>query len=156
MANDAPKQGMDDVNAKSPTVEGQPSLKMSMIHPSDDAADNSFFQNQSSFVFGNDSTDLHIMNKEGIEEYVDDDDVGFDVYVVNEQNFVASCEELAARNNFPARAIEPDTKEYQVAREKKRQQMKEKEKANLKKDDSAFMLKKLQEKKKGTEEGTKE
>lgn len=35
------------------------------------------------------------MNKEGIEEYVDDDDVGFDTYAVNEENFVGSCRELA-------------------------------------------------------------
>lgn len=38
---------------------------------------------------------MHPMNKEGIEEYVDDDDVGFDTYVVNEENFVGSCRELA-------------------------------------------------------------
>ena len=85
---------------------------MSMIHPNNDEGDNSFFQNQSSFVFGNESNELHIMNKEGVEEYVDDDDVGFDTYVVNEENFVASCRELASQNNFPARAINPDTQEY--------------------------------------------
>jgi len=30
---------------------------------------------------------------------------------VNEENFVASCKELAEINNFPARAIRPDSKE---------------------------------------------
>lgn len=46
-------------------------------------------------MFGNDSQELHQMNREGLEEYVDDDDAGFDTYVVNEENFVASCRELA-------------------------------------------------------------
>jgi hypothetical protein len=35
------------------------------------------------------------MNIECIDDYEDDDDPGFDTYVVNEENFVASCEELA-------------------------------------------------------------
>ena len=83
------------------------------------------------------------MNKEAVEEYVDDDDVGFDTYVVNEENFVASCRELAGQNNFPARAIKPDSEEYQQYRDKRKLEQREKEKANLKKDDSAFMLKKM-------------
>jgi hypothetical protein len=60
------------------------------------------------------------MNKENIDEYADDDDPGFEIYVVNEENFVASCKELAEINNFPARAIKPDTKEWQTTREKYR------------------------------------
>jgi hypothetical protein len=51
------------------------------------------------------------MNKEGLDEYNDDDDEGFKFYVVSEENFVASCKELAEVNNFPARAIKPDTKD---------------------------------------------
>jgi hypothetical protein len=51
------------------------------------------------------------MNKEGVDEYADDDDPGFEIYVVNEENFVPSCKELADVNNFPARAIKPDTKD---------------------------------------------
>jgi len=62
------------------------------------------------------------MNKEGVDEYVDDDDPGFDTYVVNEENFVASCRELASQNNFPARAIFPDTQEYEKVREEKRKE----------------------------------
>ena len=90
---------------------------------------------------------MHPMNREGVEEYVDDDDVGFDTFVVNEENFVASCRELASQYNFPARAINPDNEEYQQFREKRKREMREKEKAKLKKDDSAFMLKNLQNKK---------
>ena len=51
------------------------------------------------------------MNREGVDEYQDDDDPGFDMYVVNEENFVESCKELAQINNFPPRAIKPDTKD---------------------------------------------
>ena len=71
-ANDAPKLpiGTDD-GREVKAADGHASLKMSIIHPTEDAADNSFFQNQSSFVFGSDSNDIHIMNKEGVDEYVD-------------------------------------------------------------------------------------
>ncbi len=58
------------------------------------------------------------MNREGLDEYVDDDDPGFDMYVVNEENFIPSCKELAQLNNFPARAIKPDTKDQMVHRER--------------------------------------
>lgn len=64
------------------------------------------------------------MNKEGLDEYLDDDDAGFDIYVVNEENFVASCKELAEANNFPARAIKPDTKDQQAQRDKYKAQQK--------------------------------
>ena len=40
------------------------------------------------------------------------------MYVVNEENFVASCKELASLNNFPARAIKPDTKDQMAHRER--------------------------------------
>ncbi len=65
--------------------------------------------NAGSFVFSPD--EVNVMNKEGIDEYADDDDPGFDMYVVNEENFVPSCKELAQLNNFPSRAIKPDTRE---------------------------------------------
>ncbi len=62
------------------------------------------------------------MNKEGIDDYADDEDPGFEIYVVNEENFVASCKELSEINNFPARAIKPDNKEQQAHREKYKKQ----------------------------------
>lgn len=34
---------------------------------------------------------IHPMNPEFLDEFVDEDDPGFDTYVVNEENFVASC-----------------------------------------------------------------
>ena len=42
------------------------------------------------------------------------------MYVVNEENFVASCKELASLNSFPARGIKPDTKEQMAHRERYR------------------------------------
>lgn len=79
----------------------------------------SFFENSKSFVFQG-VTEEHAANKEGIDEYLDDDDAGFEIYMVNEENFVASCKELADQHNFPSRAIKPDTKDQMVQREKYR------------------------------------
>ncbi len=42
------------------------------------------------------------------------------MYVVNEENFIASCKELAQLNNFPQRGIKPDTKDQMVHRERYR------------------------------------
>jgi len=53
----------------------------------------SFFQNKSSFVFDHEM--MQPLNPECLDEYEDDDDLGFDTFVVNEENFIASCEELA-------------------------------------------------------------
>lgn len=58
------------------------------------------------------------MNPDFTDEYIDEDDPGFDTYVVNEENFVASCEELARLNDFPVRAINPDTKHEMAFRER--------------------------------------
>ena len=62
-------------------------LKVSMIQVTDEGS--SFFQNKSSFVFDHDN--LQPLNSEGLDEYEDDDDPGFDTFVVNEENFVSSC-----------------------------------------------------------------
>jgi hypothetical protein len=75
----------------------------SMIHPvagvdnTQEQISSSFFNgllnNSNSFVFANDQ--VHVMNKEGIDEYIDDDDPGFDLYAVDERNFIESCKDLA-------------------------------------------------------------
>ena len=49
----------------------------------------SFFDNSNTFVFP--PAEEHEMNKEHVDNYTDDDDPGFEIYVVNEENFVASC-----------------------------------------------------------------
>jgi len=66
---------------------------------------------------------IHIMNKDSTDEYVDEDDPGFDTYVVNEENFVESCQELAKLNNFPVRAIKSDTKGDMGFRERTRKRL---------------------------------
>ena len=77
---------------------------------------------------------------------MDDDDPGFEIYMVNEENFVASCKELADAHDFPIRAIKPDTQEQAAIREKYKKE--QKEMLMVKKDDSAVLLQKLQDKKK--------
>lgn len=106
---------------------------------------------------------LHKMNPEAVDEYIDEDDPGFDTYVVNEENFVASCQELAKLNNFPVRAIQPDTKHDMAHRERYRKQLDTKKKSQraatgsngektatrkLKNNDSALLLQELTKKKK--------
>ena len=64
----------------------------SMIQYADSQGDVSVTK---SFVFVFPAEEDHIMNKEKLDDYIDDDDPGFEIYVVNEENFVASCKELA-------------------------------------------------------------
>lgn len=109
-----------------------------------------------------DPKNLHPMNLELIEEYIDEDDPGFDTYVVNEENFVASCQELARLNDFPVRAIMPDTKHEMAFRERFRKQREAEKERNkqtksdvskkLKNNDSALLLKELSKKKKRGED----
>jgi hypothetical protein len=65
---------------------------------------------------------IHSMNLEFKDDYIDDDDPGFDTYVVNEENFVSSCQELASLNDFPERSIAPDTKHDMAFRERYRKE----------------------------------
>ena len=103
------------------------------------------------------------MNPDAVDEYIDEDDPGFDTYVVNEENFVASCQELAKLNNFPVRAIQPDTKHDMAHRERYRKTLDAKKKSQqvtagsateqtatrkLKNNDSALLLQELTKKKK--------
>lgn len=95
---------------------------------------------------------LHVMNPGAADEYVDEDDPGFDTYVVNEENFVASCQELAKLNDFPKRAIAADTKHDMAHRERYRKAIEAKRKTQrqqtrtdsiarkLKNNDSAMLL----------------
>ena len=116
-----------------------------------------------------DPDQLQPMNLEGVDDYEDDDDPGFDTYVVNEENFVQSCEELAKQFGFPQRAIAKDTEENKAFRDKKRAQMHKENGAaiaaakkkgqSIQKEDSAVLLKTpgsgkkpAQEKEEATEE----
>lgn len=93
---------------------------------------------------------LQPLNPEGKDDYQDDDDPGFDTYVVSEENFVASCQELARLNDFPERAIGPDSKHDMAFRERVRKEQKAKAdmlkqaqkqaKTKMKSNDSALLL----------------
>lgn len=87
-------------------------LKVSEIHSPDEGI--SFFNN-SSFIFDPASLDAEQ------DEYDDDEDPGFDAFVVNEENFSDSCKELAKQYDFPTRAIKPDTVEDKKQRDRKRE-----------------------------------
>lgn len=103
---------------------------------------------------------IHPMNPEFLDEYQDEDDPGFDTYVVNEENFVASCQELARLNDFPERAIMPDNKKDMAARERlRKEQLTQQEKLKdrktvtsmskkLKHTDSALLLSQMSKNKK--------
>jgi len=70
-------------------------------------------EGNSGFIDGNSFTFPIEGNKEGVEiidEYVDDEDPGFELYEIYEEYFESSCKELATRFGFPARAIKPETK----------------------------------------------
>ena len=70
-------------------------------------------EGNSSFIDGNSFTFPVEGNKEAndvIDEYVDDDDPGFELYEIYEEYFESSCKELATRFNFPARSIKPGAK----------------------------------------------
>lgn len=64
---------------------------------------NSTFMDASSFTFPNDNP-----TNESPDEYIDEDDPGFDLYEVHEEFFENSCKELATRFGFPARSIKPE------------------------------------------------
>lgn len=110
----------------------------------------SFFDN-SSFIFDPKSL-------AGVEdEYDDDEDPGFDAFVVSEENFAESCEELARQYDYPRRAIKPDTAEDRLMREQKRAQLAKDNKAYLvksssKEDSSQFVAKRKEEAKSFDEE----
>lgn len=122
-----------------PAAPARDELKESMIKE----ADVSHFFANGSFVF--DQKALNIMNTEGVDEYQDDDDPGFDAYLVSEANFVESCRELASQYNYPARAIKPETDADLEYRTKVRAQQAIDEpglrKKLMQKDDSAVLLK---------------
>jgi len=80
---------------------------------------NSTFMDASSFMLANDNP-----ANETPDEYIDEDDPGFDLYEIYEDYFENSCKELATRFGFPARSIlaepnyvEPKREEHDMSRE---------------------------------------
>jgi len=67
-------------------------------------------QNESSFLKDNSFVFPSENKKENVDEYIDDEDAGFDIYEVDEKHFEANCKELADKFNFPARSFFPESK----------------------------------------------
>ena len=68
---------------------------------------NSSFMDGNSFSFPIEGSKE--ANNEAIDEYVDDDDPGFELYEIYEEYFESSCKELATKFGFPAKSIKPGT-----------------------------------------------
>jgi Protein kinase domain len=73
-------------------------------HESDDR------QNESEFLQQSESIVDLIDNDEGEDQYENDDDQGFHLYEVGEEEFDLISKHLAKENNFPERAIKPSKK----------------------------------------------
>lgn len=78
-----------------------------MIHAQPNNDSSLFFQNSHSFVLAG-LEDQH--STQIVDEYVDDDDPGFDLYEVEEKDFTKVCKKLAEKFNFPSRACQPEKK----------------------------------------------
>jgi len=79
----------------------------SMIHAQGNNDSSLFFHNSRSFVL-NGLEEQH--TTQIVDEYIDDEDCGFDLYEVEEKDFTKVCKKLAEKFNFPARVCLPDKK----------------------------------------------
>ena len=64
----------------------------------------SFFQNSHSIIIQQDDSNINL-NIGDLEEYVDDDDPGFDLYECYQEYFKETCKKLSEQFDFPRRAI---------------------------------------------------
>jgi hypothetical protein len=70
--------------------------------PDNNIDSSSFFQNTHSLIIPND--DSNINQTSLIDEYVDDDDPGFDLYECEPEYFRETCKKLSEQYDFPRRA----------------------------------------------------
>jgi hypothetical protein len=64
----------------------------------------SFFQNSQSMIIQQDDSNINL-NVGDLDEYVDDDDPGFDLYECYQEYFKETCKKLSEQYDFPKRAI---------------------------------------------------
>ena len=88
-------------------LEGNSGKMPSIIHGQQNNDSSLFFQNSRSFVLAG-LEEQHIT--QAVDEYVDDDDPGFDLYEADEKDFPKVCKKLAEKFNFPQRACMIDNK----------------------------------------------
>lgn len=92
-------------------LEGNSGKMPSMIQGQPNNDSSLFFQNSHSFVLaGLGLEEQNNANVPFVDEYVDDDDPGFDLYEVEEKDFGKVCKKLAEKYNFPLRACLPEKK----------------------------------------------
>lgn len=86
-------------------IQGQPNNDSSL-----------FFQNSHSFVLAGLGLEdqQHGNNNPVVDEYLDDDDPGFDLYEVEEKDFPKVCKKLAEKYNFPLRSCLPEKKKSSI------------------------------------------
>ena len=87
-------------------LDGNPSKMPSVIHAQQNNDSSLFFQNSHSFVLAG----LEDQNAQIVDEYVNDDDAGFDLYEVLDKDFAKVSKKLAEKFNFPARGMYSDNK----------------------------------------------
>ena len=88
-------------------LEGNSGKMPSMIHPQGNNDSSLFFQNSHSFMLSG-LEEQH--PTQIVDEYIDDDDPGFDVVEVEEKDFAKTCKKLAEKFNYPASVFLPDKK----------------------------------------------
>ena len=75
-----------------------------MMQNQDNIDSSSFFQNSQSMIIQQDDSNINL-NIGEIDEYVDDDDPGFDLYECYQEFFKETCKKLSEQYDFPKRAI---------------------------------------------------
>eukprot|EP00826_Nyctotherus_ovalis_P015098 TRINITY_DN1425_c0_g1_i2.p3 TRINITY_DN1425_c0_g1~~TRINITY_DN1425_c0_g1_i2.p3 ORF type:complete len:286 (+),score=138.38 TRINITY_DN1425_c0_g1_i2:425-1282(+) len=86
--------------------------------------------------------------EDDIDEYIDDEDMGFVVKEVDEEDFERMCKRLAMKHGYPARSIKPDP----ALKFKKRDDDESDDESSESKNDSATFDPALSKPKKGKEE----
>ena len=87
-------------------LEGNPSKMPSIIQPPNNNDSSLFFQNSHSFVLAG----LEEQNSNVNDEYVNDEDVGFELYEVQDKDFGKVSKKLAEKFGFPGRACTMESK----------------------------------------------
>lgn len=65
----------------------------------------SFFQNSQSMIIQSALDDSNIQANSVLDEYVDDDDPGFDLYECEQEFFKETCKKLSEQYDYPRRAV---------------------------------------------------
>lgn len=96
-------------------LEGNPSKMPSIIQQPNNNDSSLFFQNSHSFVLAG----LEEQNSNVNDEYVNDDDVGFELYEVQDKDFGKVSKKLAEKYGFPGRACAVESRRNKGIHQKK-------------------------------------